>query len=137
MKIDGGKRLVGQDFESKDRALIDKLGTVLNPFTEQVTQGFRKNLTVADNLNDEYKTFVLSVDINGIPTTVASFQTIVTGKVSGIPVVRAINNTNVNVYPTGAPFISFSQNSNILQIQHITGLTAGDKWSLTLRILGN
>lgn len=135
MKIDGGKRLIAEDFSSDDKQLVNKLGLILNPFTEQITQALRKNLTIADNLNMELKKLIIQVDAGGIPISANQLQTVISNA-SGITIIRAINLTNTIGYPTGNPFCTFVQKSNIIEIQHVTGLTPNDKWQLTLQIIG-
>lgn len=136
MKLNVTKRIIKEDFKKEDQELIDKLAFALNSFFEQVAQGFSKNITIEDNLNMEIKEVVLTVDASGFPTTTAAFQSALRTRVRGLTVLRAINQTNPGTYPTGAPFVSFEQNNNLLTIQHVTGLQPAESYKLQILSFG-
>jgi hypothetical protein len=51
-------------------------------------------------------------------------------------VVSASNQTNPGIYPTAAPFVSFTYSGDIVTILNITGLQANSQYSLTLELIG-
>lgn len=124
------KRLVKEDFKKEDQAIIDKIAFILNPALESLTQALSNNLTFEENLNAQVKELELIVGSNGIPTSSVSFSSTLKGTCKGLMVVRVENLTNSVAYPSGAPFISFSDNAGQITINHITGLTAGNKYRL-------
>lgn len=125
------KKLVKEDFDSKDQTLIGKIGFVLNPIIQQLTSILNKGLSIA-NLSTQVKTILVQMDATGKPASNLSFLSDLSGKCIGVTVLRAQNLTNSTTYPTGAPFITFSENNGQIQIAHITGLSANDTWQLTL-----
>lgn len=135
-KLNVTKRIVTEDFDKEDQALVSKLAFTLNSFFEQVAQGLNKNLTIEDNLNMEVKDVVLTVDALGIPTTTAAYQSSLRTKVRGHVILTARNLTDSTLYPTGAPFISYVQNEKLVTIQHVTGLQSGNSYRLLILSVG-
>lgn len=135
-KIDGGKRILSEDFKSADRDLISKLALVLNPFTEQIILALRKNITVTDNLNMEYKTISIKVDASGKPVSSNQLTSNLSTKIKGISCESYQNLTNSNNYPTSGITVTWVQKNGIIEIQHVTGLNSTDTHSLTLLIKG-
>ena len=135
-KIDGGKRILAEDFRSTDRDLISKLALVLNPFTEQIILALRKNITITDNLNMEYKTISIKVDASGKPVSSNQLTSSLSTKIKGISCEGYQNLTNSNNYPTSGITVTWVQNNGIIEIQHVTGLNSTDTHSLTLLIKG-
>lgn len=135
MKIENFRRLIKEDVDQQYRPLVEKIGYILNPFAEQIVQAFNKNLSIDDNLNWSKKTITVTVDSNGTPTSTTQFQSgIAANTVYGITVEKAINLTNPNIYPTGAPFISYSENNKLITINNIKGLPSGNNFQLNLII---
>jgi len=128
--ITNGRQIRTDDFATEDRQLVQKLAFQLNPFISEVSNALQSNLTISENLNAEYKIVAIKVDASGIPIGNNKFSTKV--KAQGIPIVRVTGNN----FPTGAPFLSYVQRGNIIEIQHITGLLANSDYSLTVLILG-
>jgi hypothetical protein len=50
-KLNVTKRIVTEDFQKDDQALVSKLAFTLNSFFEQTANALNKNLTIEDNLN--------------------------------------------------------------------------------------
>lgn len=136
MKLNVTKRIVKEDFKPEDQELVGKLGFTLNPFFEQISQVLNKNLTIEENFNMEVKIIDLKVDAGGLPTTTAAYQSTLRTKVRGTMVMDARNLTNTTTYPTSGPFINFLQENNLVTIQHVTGLQAGDNYRLTVLSIG-
>jgi hypothetical protein len=128
--ITNGRQIRTDDFAVEDRQLVQKLAFQLNPFISEVSNALQSNLTIAENLDAEYKIVNIKVDASGIPIGNNRFSTKV--KAQGTQVVRTIGAT----FPTSGPSISFVQRGNIIEIQHVTGLVAGVDYSLTVLILG-
>lgn len=101
---------------------------------ESLYNAMHSNVSLSDNIACTVKTITITVDSSGIPIAngTNSFTIGVTTSITGITVLKATDLTNNNVYPTGAPFISYSQSSNIVTINNITGLVAGDNWQLVI-----
>lgn len=131
-KFEGVKRITSEDFESKDQALISKLASPLNNVLEFVARAFNKNIGWSDNLNCDLRVIELNVNASGLPTPEVTFKSNLKGTCKGIYIEKLENLTNPGTYPTSAPFISFSEDNFQISINHITGLTSGNKYRISL-----
>lgn len=135
-RISGFQRLVKENFPAKYRDLIDSFYS-LNNALEQIVNAFNNNqITISDNLNQQYKTLLVTVDSTGKPTQTTTFQSTLTTKTQGIVAINAINQVTSTTYPTGGIFVSFTDNSGTVTINNVTGLQANQQYSLTLLTLG-
>lgn len=132
MKIQPFKRLIKEDFEEKFRPLIEKLGYVLNSFGDDVGNALNNNLSIEDNFNQAKKTVSVLVNASGTPVPTLNIKTGLKTNCYGIEVVKVVNNTLATSYPTGYPFLSFTEVNGVLTINNITNLTAGSKYTLNL-----
>ena len=133
MKIQGPKRILTNDFSKDDQEVASKMGGLLNTFNEEIHRAISKNLTIADNLDQEIKIFTAIVDANGVPTTSISFRSNLRSNLSGMQVIRALGNN----YPNSQPFISYTQSSGIITVDHIAGLPANTQFQLVVLLIGN
>lgn len=78
------------------------------------------------------KQIIIAVDATGKPTTAASFIINTTGQLQGLSIIRAVNQTNGLIYPISHPFMSYSQNSTLVNITNVTGLPVGNNFQLTV-----
>lgn len=129
-------RLDKGDFDKKDQDLVDRMGYILNPFMEQTSKAFDKKIN-NDNLNQEYITFNISVDAAGTPSQKTQLKSNLNTAVIGTSVIQAKNTTTPSNYPIATPFISFTQAQAIVTINNISGLQAGDKYSITILSMGS
>ena len=129
------RRLIKEDFKKDQQDLVGKIASILNPFMDSITNALTNQLTFEDNLNAQVTTITVSVDGNGIPTSPLSVKYNLTSTATKLWVVSSQNTTNSNSYLTGAPFLEWSNNGTQININHITGLTAGNSYQLTLVIM--
>jgi len=131
------KRLFVQDFPKEFQGLVAQLSLNFNYGIEVLYQALNHNLTFPDNMKGTYKEINVQVDSNGFPLS----ETFVelndnASRATGVEIFRAVNQTNSNIFPTGAPFISYEQTTNrgrnVIKINHITGLTANNIFRLTI-----
>lgn len=129
------KRIAKEDFAPQYQDLIDKLAFPLNSFMEQTRNLFTKNLDF-DNLNRELITLRIQTDKDIKFLSSVSFKSTLKNKVRGINVISAsvVANSNTS-FVTQAPFISFSQNNNIVSIENVTGLAAETTYDLLLETI--
>ena len=138
MKLPSQKRINESDFSADDRQLVKKLAGVLNTDIENVYLALSKRISLKDNIDCTLKVIEVVVNASGTPISGSSFQldrsggTQIFNRVIGIDVKRVINLDNSNNYPSSCPFISYTQNEGIINIDNITGLTAGVRYQLTL-----
>lgn len=129
-------RLDKGDFPKNTQEMIDKLGYILNPFMEQTSKAFNKNIDFT-NLNQELITFNVVVDAAGTPQQKTQLKSTLNTNVAGFSVLNAKNTTTPANYPTATPFVSFTQAQAVISINNISGLKAGDKWSITVLSIGS
>ena len=131
MKISGFKRLIKEDFPAEQQALVEKLGTVFNLFQEQVYYAFNNNITIDENLNAQSVVIRISTDVNGKPTGNNQIKYTLKTKPKGNQVINIQNVTDTTLL-SGAPFVTFTINSNIITINQVTGLLPGKEYDITI-----
>lgn len=137
MKLSTFKRLDKQDFDEQFKDLIDKLGFVLNNDIQSLYDALNGKLSLTDNFLCTIKEVPIVVDSNGIPKNAAQFQIDKPNmRILGCQVVNAINTRNSNTYPTGAPFINYTATTQLVTIDHVTGLQPDENYLLTVIAYG-
>lgn len=137
MKLEGFKRILTEDLPAESRQLADKLASTLNPFAEQVITALNGRLNITDNINQVYKELTIDLNSDGTPKVQTAFKSDLIGRCKGIDIQYLENVTNVNTYPTAAPFITWVDNNSIIIIKHVTGLQANNKWKMRLLLKGD
>jgi predicted nucleotidyltransferase len=137
MRLPNFKRLFENDFTDEEKPLVSKLAGSLNQGIENLYLALSKRLTLRDNIQCTIKDIDVIVDSNGKPTTLTTFRlddSLINQNVSilGCQVLNAVNLTNTSNYVYSCPFISWTQISNGIQINHITGLIPGNKYNLRI-----
>ncbi len=128
------KRIQKEDFDKDDQAVAEKLAYPLNSFMEQVRSAFQKNIDFT-NLNMELITFTTEVDSDSLPKSELKFRSTLNTNVAGNIVISAVNLDSTATI-TGAPFLTTSQNGEIVTVSHITGLPANLKFRLIVLSIG-
>lgn len=125
------RRLNKQDYETSYQKLVDQLASSLNVAIDSLNAAVNKGLSLSDNVSGTYKELAVTVDSTGTPTTPTQFSLSVTNqKILGTQVIYAINTANSSSYPTGGIFISFTQTTTGILINNITGLPAGQPFTI-------
>lgn len=132
MKFPTFKRIFKTDYPVEQQALIDKLSLTINNGFEVIYNAMARNVTLSDNIASTIRTLTVKVDSSGIPTSSLSFRLDTVGQIKGIEAMNPKNVTNSNTYPTSGITISYTQDSTLVTIDHITGLTPGDNWEITI-----
>ncbi len=127
------KRIIKEDFPEEYQELIDKLAFAINPFLEQVSDAFNKKIN-NDNLTREVVSITVE-NVSGNLRTPVQFKTTLKDKLLGFNIIRAENLTNSSIYPTNAPFISWTINENIISVKKVTGIQDNNKYRLTLEVI--
>lgn len=125
------KRIVKEDFDSQYQGLIEKLAFPLNSHMEQVRNLFSKGIDF-ENLSQEIITLTVQTNSTSKPISPLTFKTSLKNRVKGIMVISANITSSTNAYIQQAPFISFSQNNNIITINNISGLGSEVTYELLL-----
>ncbi len=133
-KIQIPKDIRSEDFKEEERALVDKIAGSYNEFSRDVYRVLTNGLDY-DNLNRQVATVIVTMSATGTVTQEPKIKLTTAGRIRGVQVLNAVNVNNINVYPTGAPFVSWSVNSNLLTILNITGLQPNSQYQLTLEFI--
>lgn len=128
------KRLLKEDFPEDDQEFVDKLAAALNPFLEQINQAFNKNINF-DNLSRELITIDVENGTGGKLKTITQFKFSLTNRILGLNIIKVENLTNSSIYPTAAPWISWSPNGNIITVSQATGIQDNNKYRLTIELI--
>lgn len=136
MKLPSFQRIIKEDIDEQYRPLIDKIGYSINSFLLAVLNLSNKQITVADNLFQEIKTINVTVSSAGVPTSPIQLSTSLNNNLAGLQVIKVINKTSTTTYPTSGVFVSWSQYNKLITINHITGLVAGNTYSISLLLIG-
>jgi len=131
-KLASYKRIITSDFEDDDKKLIEQLAFPINDGFNALYFAVDGRLGIKDNLFCTVKDIDIVVDATGVPTSTTSFNLDKQGQVIGCQVIYAANQVNSAVYPTGQPFISFTQNNNSVIINNITGLQANQRYKVRI-----
>lgn len=135
-RISGFQRLVKENFPAKYRDIVDSFYPLNNALEQMVNIINTNQITVTDNMNQQYKTIIVTVNASGTPIQPLTYQSMLTSKTIGITVIAANNLTNSSTFPTSCPFISFSDNSGTVTISNVVGLQANQSYNLTLLATG-
>lgn len=129
------KRISKENFSKADQSIVEKIAWPINSFFEQVRSALDGNLDF-NNINQKLITVKLKVDVDGIPVLTTKFKSTLKTSVAGLIVVAAANLTDSTVYPDNAPFLTYAQNGDLVTINHVTGLPAGNDYQLTVLSIG-
>lgn len=131
MKLPGLKRLVKEDFDSDQYALIDKLGFILNSGLEPLYLAANKNITITDNLNQQLQNITTKVNSAGSPINTLQIKYLLKTTCQGIHII------NCTPTPTAAPWPTWEQTgAGVITISNIKGLASGTEYTLKLLIVG-
>jgi hypothetical protein len=126
------KRILKEDYQPEAHELVERLGFVLNNFMDQVTTQMNGNIDFS-NLKEEIKTYKVTVNASGTPTTNDEVFTTVNAP-RGVSVIRAENLDSPTTYVPAAVQVSYRAQVGSIKVLDIKGLTADVEYKLTLRI---
>lgn len=135
MKIQSPKKLIAEDFAPEDRPIIERIGATINNYLDELNIAMSKNINITDNLNQELKILnnVSIINANGDLANPLKIKHGLKTRVNGIIVIRAIG----SVFADSQPFMSFSEQDNIITVENIKGLPANQQFQLVILIIGN
>jgi hypothetical protein len=132
MQVSFLRRLVKEDFPQQYKELVGKVAQVTNPAMEQISLALQKNLTWTDNMAAQVVNIQVTVDSTGAPINPLSFASTLGSNINHLQITRAVAVGNSSIFPTSAPFASFTQQGNNIVISNVTGLPASTPFALTL-----
>ena len=135
--LDTPRRLQLDNISEDNRDDFRVMAELYNYFIEQVTNTINGQLSY-ENDTKQLVTVDVTVDATGKPILGGSFSA--NQGMVGHKILRADNLTNTAVYPTSAPFMTFTASNSgngIYNIQNITGLPANNKFRLLIELIPN
>lgn len=134
-KLNSYSRIISTDYDSEQQPIVEKLGSQVNDGFSPLYFALSNRLTFADNFLCTEREVEITVGTNGVPLNRTSMALNNNLPVKAVQVLAISNKTNAAGFPTGAPFVSFSQNGNVLFIDHITGLLAANRYIIRVLAL--
>lgn len=131
-KLPSYKRIYEQDYPPENQQLVSILANTINSGFEPLYEVLNGKLTFTDNTASLIKEITVEVDANGKPKSKTIIKKTGTDKFQGFMVIRATNLTNSGVYPTGGVFVSYTETTDTVVINHIAGLPANYVFLLNL-----
>jgi hypothetical protein len=129
------KRIRTDDFSAELRPVIDRIAFAINPFAEQVISALDGNLNF-DNLNQSIVIVPnVVLDISGVPTRKTDFNSGLNNGAKGALCISVSNRTDGG-FPTTAPFVTITDKSGVVSLNHVTGLEAGKTYDITILLIG-
>lgn len=120
------------DFPKEAQEIIEQLSYTINNAFEGIFNALNNNINLRDNLAVSVRDLQVSVDANGTPSSTISFGVANNNPIDGTIVLRALNQTNNAVYPTGGIFLSYTQSGTKVIVNNITGLPPDNTFSLRI-----
>lgn len=129
------RRINKEDFQKDDQDMADKLAFPLNSFMEQTRAAFDHAIDFS-NLNQELIVLTVTVDDAGVPVQRTQYKSNLQSNVAGTICINSVNQTTLGNYPLATPFLSVTQNANIVTVLNIRGLTPNERYQLTILSIG-
>jgi hypothetical protein len=132
MKLNNVRQIRAEDFDDEYNDLVSGLASILNSFMQEVVE-LSEGRVDFENRPEVLRTFEIAVNPSGVPIQ-APFK-VATGKnrINGAQVIRAINLSNSNGFPTSQPFLNFNPlGGDIIQVLNLSGLRPGDKYLISV-----
>lgn len=122
IKLPAYKRLYYNDFPKEAQTIVEQLSYTVNNAFEGIFSALNNNINLRDNLAVSVRDVTVNVDASGKPTSTLTFGIDNNNPIDGVLVIRALNQSNNSVFPTGGIFVSYTQNGNKVIINNITGI---------------
>jgi len=135
MKIKSYVRIITKDYDEDQQPIVEQLGGQINEGFDPLYSALSNRLNFEDNFLCSVRDVEVTLSASGVPLQRTSVGLSNTLPVKSVLVLAATNKTNAGVFPTGAPFITYQQNGNILFIDHITGLPPNNRYIVRILAL--
>lgn len=134
MKIEIPRQIRAEDFAEDEQQLVSKLSRNLTPFMDSVFRVLDGGVDY-ENLNRQFLDIDIIIDASGLVSSAPQIKSKLRGRVRGINVLNAINLVDPSIYPTSAPFISFTTNADIVTILNVTSLQVNSQYRLSIELI--
>lgn len=126
------RRINEQDYPEKDQELVKTLATSINYGVEVLYQLLSGKLTIKDNFASIIKQVDVTVDSSGKPLNKTIIKKTSTDKVEGLMVIRAQNLTSSSTFPTSGVMISYTETTDSIILDHVTGIQANNLYRINV-----
>lgn len=131
-KLPTYRRIYKQDYDQDKQDFVEKLALPINNGFDTLYDALNKKITLSDNITSDVIDVNLTVDDKGVPLKTTVFSVSFTDQIGLLIVGNLVNNTNNKSFPSQAPFITWSQSSKTVTIQHVTGLSPNNSYTITI-----
>lgn len=131
-KLPSYRRIIETDYKPDDQELVRQLSVSVNYGIEAVYDLLNGKLTLKDNVNSTIKQLDIELNANGTPKVKTVIKKTNTDRIEGLWVISVSNLTKSSVYPTSGVTVSYTETSDSIILDHLTGLSAGYVWRIKL-----
>lgn len=132
MRLPSFRRIFEQDYEKQYQDLVRQLSVSINYGFEPLYEILNGKLSFTENTASLITTVNVEVNANGKPKSKTTIRKTTSDRFSGFMIIKAENLSNSSIYPTSAPFISYTETSDSITINNVTGLPADNLFQLTV-----
>jgi hypothetical protein len=137
MKIQAPKDIRIEDFKPEEKVLIEKLSASINTFHNEVYRTLNGRVDFINMNRQIVDNILININASGVLMSPPKINHSLVGKVKGVVVVSARNQTSPTVYPTSAPFVTWGISDNMVTILNITGLQNNSKYSISVELMAD
>lgn len=135
-KLPNFRRIYKEDYPPEIQDIIEKLAVSLNIGLETLYNVLNQKVSLEDNIDSSVRELDVVVDSSGFPVGTASIRIHKTETIRGLSVIKADNLTNAAIFPTSGAFLTWVQEGNLININHIAGLPEGQQFRLKIVAFG-
>ena len=129
------RRISKENFAEEYAGLVEGIANSVNQFQEDVIDVLDHGIDY-DNLNRQFVIADVRIDATGQVINRPSIKITLTSKIRGISCIKAENLDNPSIYPTQAPFVSFTLRTGVVDVLNVSGLQNNSQYRLTLELIG-
>lgn len=130
-------KILTNDFPAEYKKLVDQLAGILNDYLDSQSAAMTNQLSLADNLYCEIREISIKLDANYKPIINTSMKLqIIQGRIQGLQVIQVVNEDNIAIGATAAPYIDFTQNESLVTVNKIVGLPINYNFRVKLIVWG-
>lgn len=133
-KIQAPKEICREDFGPEYQELVEKLSSI-NTFQGDVYTVLNGGIDYTNMNRQLVENVIVNIDSLGKVVNSPQIRHRLKGQIKGLIVVSAINQKNLQSYPTSTPFITYTLDTNLIKIVNVTGLPASSQWALNVEIM--
>src|ERR1700683_776187 len=103
------KRIYYTDYDQKDQKLVTQLSSTINNSFTDIYSVLQNGVSLQDNVYASVNDITVTVDAKGAPTTPVSWNVSNSTTIEGVQVIKVASVGSTPIYPTGTPYITYTQ----------------------------